>query len=197
MTRRTLTKEEEEQIPVYFNTPFVEDDLCYAWWEDQLVWSDLEGAPWYFDENNEEIQDQDFEKRFPGYTNLTGVQVDKETFTAKYKGTYVRWSFKRKQWRYRNHKPVIFQESKEPPEDQDPPQSEDEQAEVSQLLERSVQTVSALVTRLSRPQTPQTPQTSRTTQALPGEFPSTPGPSSQVSVLPTPAATVIATPARL
>ena len=114
----------------------------------------------------------------------------------KYKGTYVRWSFKREQWRYRNHKLVIFEESEEPPEDQDPPESEDEQAEVSQLLESTVQTVSALVTRLSRPQTPQMPQTPCTTQVLPGEFPSTPGPSSQVSVLPTPAATVIATPAR-
>ena len=86
MTRRALTKQEEEQIPVYLNSPYIKDDLCYAWWEDQLVWSDLDGAPWYWDENNEEIQDQDFEKRFPGYKNLTGVQVDKETFTAKYKG---------------------------------------------------------------------------------------------------------------
>ena len=64
MTRRALTKEEEEQIPVYLNSPYIEDDLCYAWWEDQLVWSDLEGALWYYDENNEEISDQDFEKRF-------------------------------------------------------------------------------------------------------------------------------------
>ena len=150
MTRRALTKEEEDQIPIYFNSPYIEDDLCYAWWEDQLVWSDLEGALWYYDENNEEISDQDFEERFPGYKHLTGIQVDKETFTTKYKGAYVRWSFKCEQWRYRNHKLVIFEESEEPPEDQDPPESEDEQAEVSQLLESSVQTVSALVTRLSR-----------------------------------------------
>ena len=114
MTRRTLTKEEEDQVPVYLNSPYIEDDLCYTWWEDQLVWSDLEGAPWYYDENNEEIQDQDFKKRFPGYKYLTGVQVDKETFTAKYKGAYVRWSFKREQWRYRNHKLVTFEESEDP-----------------------------------------------------------------------------------
>ena len=132
MTRRVLTKEEEEQIPVYLNSPFIEGDLCYASWENQLVWSDLEGAPWYFDSNNKEIQDQDFEERFPGYKYLTGIQVDKETFTVKYKGTYVRWSFKREQWRYRNHKLVIFEESEEPPKDQDPPESEDEQAKVSQ-----------------------------------------------------------------
>ena len=67
MTRRALTKEEEDQVPVYLNSPYIEDDLCYTWWEDQLVWSDLEGAPWYYNENNGEIPDQDFEKRFPGY----------------------------------------------------------------------------------------------------------------------------------
>ena len=55
--------------------------------------------------------------------------------------------------RYRNYKPVNFEEPK------DPPESEDGQAKVSQLLDSIVQTVSALVARLSRPQTAQTPQT--------------------------------------
>ena len=87
MTKRNLTKKEEEQIPVYLDSPYIEDDICYANWSDQLVWSDLGASPWYFDKDNEEIQDQDFEEQFPGYKHLTGVQVDKETFTAKYKGT--------------------------------------------------------------------------------------------------------------
>ena len=194
MTRRDLTKE-EEQIPVYLDSPFIEDDICFANWDNQLVWSELGISQWYFDSNNKEIQDQDFEEQFPGYSQLTNVQVDKETFTAKYQGAYICWSFKKGQWRYRNHKPVNFQETKDAQEVEQPPELEDKQAKVSQLLESTVQTVSALVTRLSRPQTPQTPQTLHTTQALPGQFPSTPGPSSQVSVLPTPAATVIATPA--
>ena len=85
MTRRALTKEEEDQILVYLNSPFFEDDICYANWDDQLVWSNLGASPWYFDSNNKEIQDQDFEERFPGYKYLKGIQVDKETFTAKYK----------------------------------------------------------------------------------------------------------------
>ena len=196
MTRRNLTKEEEEQILVYLDSPFIEDNICFSNWDDQLVWCELGISQWYFDSNNKEIQDQDFEERFPGYSQLTNIQVDKETFTAKYQGTYVRWSFKREQWRYRNHRPVNFQETKDPQEVEQPPESEDEQAKVSQLLENTVQTVSALVTWFSRPQTPQMPQTPITTQALPGEFPNTPGPSSRVSVLPTPAATVITTRAR-
>ena len=107
MTRRELTKKEEEQIPVYLDSPYIEEDICYANWNDQLVWSDLGASPWYFDKDIEEIQNQDFEERFPGYKHLTGVQVDKETFTAKYKGAYICWSFKRKQWRYRNHNVTI------------------------------------------------------------------------------------------
>ena len=62
MTRRDLTKEEEEEITVYLNSPFFQDNICYANWEDQLVWRDLGASPWYFDSNNEEIQDKDFEE---------------------------------------------------------------------------------------------------------------------------------------
>ena len=188
MTRRDLTPEEEEEdIPAYISTPFVEDGLYFAYCGDQLVWSEEGKLPWYFNKDNEEIQSQDFEERFPGYNQLTDILVDKDSFSAKYKGTYVHWSFKREQWRYRNHRPVTFKVIEGPPEEKESPESEDEQAEVSQLLESTVlgkhsTNISALVTQLSRPQTPQIPQTPCTTQALPGEFPSTPGPSSQVSV---------------
>ena len=81
MTRRDLTEKEEQQIPVYLDSPFIEEDICYAQWNNQLVWSNLGVSPWYFDSNNKEIQDQGFEERFPGYKQLTGVQVDKETVT--------------------------------------------------------------------------------------------------------------------
>ena len=103
MSRRELTKTEEEQVPAYLGSPYFEDDICFAYWGDQLVWCELGISPWYFNNNNKEIQDQDFEQQFPGYSQLTNVQVDKETFTAKYQGAHIRWSFKREQWRYRNH----------------------------------------------------------------------------------------------
>ena len=45
MTKRNLTKKEDEQIPVYLDSPYFEDDICYANWNDQLVWSDLEQVP--------------------------------------------------------------------------------------------------------------------------------------------------------
>ena len=62
---------------------------------------------------------------------------------------------------------------------QEPPDDDTEQAEVSQLLESTTQTVAALLSRVSTPQTPGTPQT------LPGALSSTPGPSSQ-PIYPTP-----------
>ena len=62
MTRRELTKKEEEQIPVYLDSPYIEEDICYANWNNQLVWSNLGVSPWYFDKDNKEIQDQDFEE---------------------------------------------------------------------------------------------------------------------------------------
>ena len=87
MVRRNLTPEEEEHIPVYINLPFVEDGLYFAYWDTQLVWSEEGKLPWYFDKDNEEIQTQDFEERFPGYIQLTDVLASKETLTAKYKGS--------------------------------------------------------------------------------------------------------------
>ena len=105
MTRRDLTKEEEEQIPVYLDTPFfsTKDGLYFPHWGDKLVWSEFGKNPWFFDNNNEYISDQDFEYQFPGYSQLTDILASKETFTVKYKGSDVCWSFKHKQWRYRNH----------------------------------------------------------------------------------------------
>ena len=47
MTKGELTKKEEEQIPVYLSAPFIEDNICYANWNDQLVWSELGASPWY------------------------------------------------------------------------------------------------------------------------------------------------------
>ena len=112
MTRRDLTLEEEEHIPVYIDTHFVEDGLYFAYWGNQGVWSEEKKLPWYFDKDNEEIQTQDFEEQFPGYSQLTDVLASKKALTAKYKGSDVRWSFKKEQWRYNNHKPVNFKEMK-------------------------------------------------------------------------------------
>ena len=86
MTRRDLTTEEEEHIPVYIDTPFVEDGLYFAYWGNQVVWSEEGKLPWYFDKDNEEIQTQDFEERFPGYSQLTDILASKKALTAKYKG---------------------------------------------------------------------------------------------------------------
>ena len=198
MTRRELTTEELEEIPIYLAQPFFDTDenQFYAWWETRLAYSFDGKPPWSFEDNDEYIEDTDFEERFPGYSQVTNRTLLK-ALTGEYNGQEVRWTFKHEEWRYKNHKTVVFNnpDPAEPSGSEDPPESEDEQAEVSQLLEDTVQKVSSLITRFSRPQTPQTP-TPRTPRALPGEFPVTPGPSSQVQALPTPAATVIATPAR-
>ena len=86
MTRRDLTKEVEEDIPVYLDTPFlsIKDNLYFAYWGDRLVWSEFGKNPWFFDSNNKYISDQEFENQSPGYSQLTDVLADKETFTAKY-----------------------------------------------------------------------------------------------------------------
>ena len=140
MTRRDLMEEETNSIPVYLEAPFfsIEDSCILTWWDTKLVYSTLGENLWKFDTNNKYILDEDFEEWFPGYSQLTNILVDNKTFTAQYKGSDVHWSFKHRQWRYNNHKPVKFEEPENPPE------SEDEQAEVSQLLESTVQTVSAL-----------------------------------------------------
>ena len=62
MTKRDLTPEEEEHIPVYIMSPFVKDSLYFVYWGDQLVWRKQGKLPWYFDKENKEIQDQDFEE---------------------------------------------------------------------------------------------------------------------------------------
>ena len=78
MTRRNLTLEEEEHIPVYIDSPFVKEGLYFAYWGDQLVWSEEGKLPWYFDKDNEEIQTQDIEEQFPRYSQLTDVLARKK-----------------------------------------------------------------------------------------------------------------------
>ncbi len=72
-------------------------------------------------------------------------------------------------WIYRNNRVVVFTDSEEEASDpetpQDDPGSEDEQEEVSQLLESVTQSITAIVGQLSRLQTPVT---------VPGALPSTP-----------------------
>ena len=125
MTIRDLTREELEEIPIYLAEPFfsTKDNLYFTYWDNKSVWSTTGKNPWNFDNNKEYILDQDFEEHFPEYSQLTDVLANNKTFTAQYKGSDIRWSFKHKQWRYRNHKPVNLEE--------DLLVSEDEQAEVS------------------------------------------------------------------
>ena len=99
MTRRELTTEELEEIPIYLAQPFFDTDenQYYAWWETRLAYSFGGKPPWSFDDNDEYIEEQDFEERFPGYTQVKNRTLLK-ALAGEYNGRKVRWTFKHEEW---------------------------------------------------------------------------------------------------
>jgi hypothetical protein len=184
--RRDLTEEEERYRPIYFTNPYfsLTDYLVHAFWLEQEITSLDGNFPWTFKETNKPITTSDLENAYPNLDKVTNV--DYIFLDGTYHDKKVTLNFQTNRWIYRNNKEVQFSDSEDETSDQEPshdppeqPDSDNEQAEVSQILESATQTVASLITRISRPQTPQTPQ------YLPGALPNTPGPSSRTAY-PTP-----------
>ena len=177
---RGLTTEEKRFISVYLDEPYydLQDNLFCANWGEKEVTSTTGRNLWTFTDTVKEISEDDLEQAFPGIKLLDNVNYTE--LKGFYQNKRVRWSRSNKRWQYNNNAPVQFPDVESEEENvQEPPDDDTEQAEVSQLLESTTQTVTALLSRVSTPQTPGTPQT------VPGALPSTPGPSSQ-SIYPTP-----------
>jgi hypothetical protein len=183
---RPLSEEEEQTLPLDFNDAYYsfDDNRFHATWFKQELHSTTPTFPWFFTDGNEELAQRHYEAAYPNFKKIEGF--DYVLIEGRYKTKKVYWDFDKKRWNYQNHRTVHFSdsESESPSEGEEEPQEErpesDDQAEVSQLLESTTQTVTTLLARVSQPQTPQT---------VPGALPVTPAQVFQSS-LPTPAATV-------
>jgi hypothetical protein len=159
MSRRRLTPDEESLRPVYCTGEYFsfEDNLVHAQFFNREVTSTDGGFPWKYTDTNEDIPDEDFERFFPHIQEVH--HLDWTVLTGTYQNKDVSWSFTQECWVYGNHRPVTFQSTTD---------SEEEQAQVTELLDSTARTLTALLSQVSQPQTP--------VQA-PRVLPSTPGPS--------------------
>src|SRR6266702_4022292 len=181
--RRDLTEEESESVPSYFNNPFysLEDNLVYATWNGRVVSSLNAKFPWTFVDKQRQVHFDDYKESFLNIERVFDLEYT--GLTGQYRSKSVGWSNAQQRWIYRNNRVVVFTDSEKEASDPETPQddlgSDDEQEEVSQLLESVTQSITAVVGQLSCPQTPVT---------VPGALPSTPVSPLRVQ-LPTPQAT--------
>ena len=159
MSRRGLTPEEEDLRPVYFDDAYfsLEDNLVHAQLFEQEATSETGGFPWKYASTNEHIPEEDFERFFPHIHDIDDLNWT--TLVGSYRGKTVSWSFRRDRWVYQNQRAVYFPST---------PDSSEEQAQVTELLESATKTVATLLRQVSQPQTP---------VQVPGALPETPGPS--------------------
>src|SRR6266571_6007683 len=181
--RRDLTEEESESVPSYFNNPFysLEDNLVYATWNGRVVSSLNAKFPWTFVDKQRQVHFDDYKESFLNIERVFDLEYT--GLTGQYRSKSVGWSNARQCWIYKNNRVVVFTDSEEEASDPETPRddlgSDDEQEEVSQLLESITQSITAIVGQLLQPQTLVT---------VPGALPSTPASPLQVQ-LPTPRAT--------
>jgi hypothetical protein len=181
LTTRDLTTEELAKVPTYFKKPYfsLDDNLIHVTWNEDKLTSPNGKFPWKYLGTDDKVSKDDFEEAYPGYNKFDKGSYDHHNLEAKYDGKTVRWSNKRTLWVYKNNRKVVFPDSDEegselsPPPSTDQEDSETEHAEVSGLLEKTTQAVTAAIASLSRAHTPQSPG-----GILPGTLPSSPGPSS-------------------
>ncbi len=185
---RDLTSEEAELVPQYFENVYYSQKYkdYNAQWRGVFISTPALNAPWCWSASGKEISPEDYKEAYPGIDRVQNVNL--LDLVGQYHHRDVYWSLKSHAWKYFNHLEVTFSDSEgsdqEPDAPVPPPEhdSDDEQAEVSQLIESATRTVTSVAAKFSS--SPQTPQ------ALPGALPETPQPSSSRQVLPTPAATV-------
>jgi hypothetical protein len=157
LTSSPWTPEEEAQLPYGFRanniltSPDDPDILIFAaiWNEDNVV-GETPTGPWKFLKDNGDLENltiDDWEIRHPGIKLIT--VNDWHHLEGTYKDKDVHWSCSQQKFAYYNHVPVHF------------PEPEEEEEQVSQLLEASIQSVERSRSRL-------TPEATAST--LPGSF---------------------------
>src|SRR6266581_1754282 len=175
--RTTLTESEKEHIPIAFNDHFVAVDqgqrFLFGLLTDDIFWSSGPAQPWRYLEDNEPV----------GIEVLTAGFLDKEYIdnlnpvkgTRQYQEKEVQYSIKRNLWTYLNNRTVHFHGTSA---SETPADSDDDTAQVQEILESTGTTVSAAIQKLREISRPASPAiragTSRTTAPV------------QASSLPTP-----------
>jgi hypothetical protein len=166
-TERQWTKEETDLLPFGYKPNKIliadsdPDTIIYnaTWYNDPVLALDPTG-PWALikqGEENEQVTLTHWEQAHPG---ITHVNVDNwHTLEGTFNDSFVRWSYSRQYWVYRNNRKVTF------------PEKPSEEEEVSQVLDESISALERTRSKL----TPLTPTTS-----LPGSF-DTPEPSTSLS----------------
>jgi Retrotransposon gag protein len=174
----TYTPKELEKLPYEFTPGQVltkqddEDFISYtAQWGNRPVVSPSSIGPWSFlnqDDSLELITPHHWERKYHGISNIN--ITDWHILRGFYQGKYVQWSKNQDRFIYDNNRPVDFSKAT----------TSGDEAEVSELLEASLQSVERTRSRL-------TPEAS-----LPGAFetPDTPTPAPSSSKGKTPATLV-------
>ena len=161
----------------------------YADWETEgqptLPLQKFPNQSWELYDDNSPVTWEHWHQRYPGAEHV--LDLDTRYLSGRFNEKIVNWSRTQRCWTYRNNRPVDFTaapSSQPTPREPSPSGSgnaSEEEAAVSELLERTEKALHAATSSLRQLSAPPTPQT------VPGGLPTTPTPASTwESFIPTP-----------
>jgi hypothetical protein len=139
-------------------------DIYWASWNSRLVYALEPQGPWSFDNPERQITESDWEHYYPGFSQVSITNIG-DPLVGTFDNKEVCWSRSKQHWEYLNHRSVTFPTQEEQtfhspatPLSSLPLEEDDEQEQVSQLLDTALQTTTRIVTSLTpRHSSPATP----------------------------------------
>jgi len=155
--RTAFTESEKDHLSIFFDNHFAATDqgqhFLFALFADLVVWSAGPSHPWRYLDDNNLVSEELLTAKFLNKEYIDNLHPLKGT--GQYEGKEVKYSPRKACWTYLNNRTVHFHrtstsESLESPTD-------DDTAQVEQLLERAETTVTSAIQKLqtvSRPASP-------------------------------------------
>ena len=169
-TYRAPTQDEVDELPFDFTDlepyQFSDSLVTYAKFQGRNLVR-INRNPWTYDDGDKEVFSA--HSCEPFYPGITKVEVANwHTLEGFYQDKFVRWSRSQSKWIYKNHHPVAF--TSEPP-------LEEEEAQVSEILERAEVALTTATTSLQRLTPDPTPEAGPSTSTRPATPTARPPPS--------------------
>ena len=206
---RQPNDQEKEDCPYWFDkleAIFYKADpdkvTYYAAWRGQTVWSCRVKGPWYYEDSNQEITVDDWNRWYPGYKHLKRKDPDpnwlgqysidkggRRRLAGRFNTKPVLWDPRTSAFVYNNNISVTFPPDRTPssrppsraPSRAQSPEDSQEEAVVTSLLERTGQVLTSLTEEAVQRETPKP-----SSVEAPGAFPETLLQKQAPTVLPTP-----------
>jgi len=146
--RTTLTEPEQQHVSIFFTDHFAATDqgqrFLFALFLDSVIWSTGPSHPWRYLDDNDQVSEGLLTAEYLDQESIDNLNILRGT--GQYQGKEVKYSIEKHCWKYLNNRTVHIHGTSASETPESP--TDDDTAQVEQLLERAETTVTSAIQKL-------------------------------------------------